>query len=413
LSTLAALILKSPISQITYGIEEEFFLIDPDTRNLLPSVPKQFMDACRFRFGDRVQNEMQQAQVEIATPILHSPESAREALIELRLGVDRIARPLGMHLLASGTHPMAAWNDQTHTAEPRYDQLMDDFQIIGRRNLLCGLHVHVAVPQDVDRVALMNRLMPWIPIFLALSTSSPFWNGRRTGLLSYRQAAYDEWPRSGIPDAFDDEAQYADFIKLLTRCGALDDGSFLWWAIRPSVRYPTLELRIADACTRIDDSLAIAAAFRCLVRAHIRCPKLGRTQTPLTRRIIDENRWRAKRYGTQADFIDERSRSPVALVDALRRMIALIAPDAEAFRCEEEIRHLEAIPVLGTSAHSQLEIYRGQRDQGKARDPALRKVIDWLRDTTVADCHSCSKEFATRRAQGSLGALGSLGAANA
>ena len=190
-------------------------------------------------------------------------------------------------------------------------------------------------------------------------------------------------------------------------------GSFVWWAIRPSARYPTLELRIADACTRIDDALAIATAFRCLVLAHIRCPALGRTRTQLTRRIIDENRWRAKRYGTQAEFIDEGSRSPIAFAEALQRMIVLIAPDAEAFRCDEEIRHLEAIPALGTSAHAQLEVYRSERDRCQARDPALRKVVDWLRETTVADCLSTRKDFATRRDHGALGASGASGAANA
>lgn len=399
--------MKEPRAHFTYGIEEEFFLVDPESRDLVACVPKHFMRACQLRFGDQVQHEMQRSQVEIATPILDSSAMARDALAELRVGVGQIAESMDMRLVASGTHPLAAWNAHKHTAEPRYDQLIDDFQIVGRRNLLCGLHVHVAVPPGVDRVKLMNRLMPWIPIFLALSTSSPFWNSHRTGLLSYRQAAYDEWPRSGIPDAFDDEAQYASFIELLTRCEALDDGSFLWWAIRPSARFPTLELRIADACTRIDDALAISAAFRCLVRAHVRYPALGESQTPVTRRIIDENRWRAKRYGTQAAFIDEQSRSLVAFEDVLQKMLELIRPDAQALRCEREIRELAAIPRRGTSAHAQLDIYRRHRDQCQTRDEALKQVVDWLSETTAAgDASDC-------RRIGEFFGQDSLGAANA
>ncbi|MFA6985209.1 MAG: carboxylate-amine ligase [Arenimonas sp.] len=396
--------MTDPRAQFTYGIEEEFFLVDPETRDLAERVPQHFMRACQLRFGDQVQYEMQRSQVEIATPVLDSSATAREALAELRSGVSQLAEPMAMRLVASGTHPLAAWNAQKHTAEPRYEQLIDDFQIVGRRNLVCGLHVHVAVPEGVDRVQLMNRLMPWIPTFLALSTSSPFWNSRRTGLLSYRQAAYDEWPRSGIPDAFDNEAQYASFIDLLTRCEALDDGSSLWWAIRPSARFPTLELRIADSCTRMEDSLAIAAAFRCLVRAHVRCPALGEAQSPVTRRIIDENRWRAKRYGTQAAFIDERSRSLVAFADVLQQMLALIGPDADALRCESEIRQLAAICRRGTSAHAQLDIYRQHRDLCKTRYEALRNVVDWLIEGTAADSQSESRKSSACFDQDSLGA---------
>jgi len=370
---------------LTYGIEEEFFLVDPRSRDLVAAVPKQFAGACRYRFGDRVQEEMHRSQVETATPVLHTADMAREALTELRSGVHRIAYNMGMMLVAAGTHPLAAWGDHSHTAKPRYDRLIDDFQMVGRRNLLCGLHVHVGVPESIDRIELMNRLMPWVPLFLAFSTSSPFWNQRRTGLLSYRQAAYDEWPRTGIPDALKDESEYSAFVALLTRCEALLDGSFLWWVIRPSARYPTLELRIADACTHIEDSLALAATFRCLVRAHIRCPALGQARTPLTRRLIDENRWRAKRYGTQSLFIDEPSASQVTMGDMLRQLFELVAPDAEALGCEGEVHHLASILNRGSSAHAQLALYRHHRGRDASRQEALIQVVDWLADTTAAE----------------------------
>jgi carboxylate-amine ligase len=370
--------------ELSYGIEEEFFLVDRATRDLARNIPASFLRACRLALGERVGEELLQPQVEIATPILHDAAQARESLGLLRDEVARVAGRYDLALVAAGTHPFGAWEDQRHTDKDRYDRLIEDFQIVGRRNLFCGLHVHVGVPEGHDRVALMNRLMPWVPMFLALSTSSPFWNGQRTGLLSYRQAAYDEWPRSGIPDAFTNEREYDAFVRLLASCGALRDGSFLWWSVRPSARFPTLELRIADACTRIEDSLAIAAAFRCLVRAHLRQPTLGSGCTPITRRVIEENRWRAKRYGTDAEIIDEAAGTARGFLDALEAMLALIAPDAEALRCEREITHLRSIVRHGTSAHRQLAVYRNARNHLRSRQDALGGVVDWLIGSTAS-----------------------------
>jgi carboxylate-amine ligase len=369
---------------LTYGIEEEFFLIDAATRALVRTQPPGFLRECRLRLPDRVGEEMQQAQVELVTPVLASTAQARETLVDLRARLSGIAERHGMALVASGTHPLGDWRAQRHTDKPRYDRLIDEFQIVGRRNLVNGLHVHVGIPAGTDRVALMNRLMPWAPVFLALSTSSPFWNRRNSGLYSYRQAAYDEWPRSGIPDAFEDQAEYDDFVALLARCGSLRDGSFLWWAIRPSARFPTLELRIADACTRVDDALALAAAFRCLVRAHLRQEELGKRRTAMTRRLIDENRWRAKRHGTAASFIDEQAQAPVPFAQVLDGMLDLIAPDAQALQCESEVARLRAIVREGTSAHAQLALYRARRDRCRSREDALADVVDWLREATRA-----------------------------
>ena len=367
---------------LSYGIEEEFFVVDRATRDLAERIPASFLRACRLALGERVGEELLQPQIETATPILHDATQARESLGLLREEVASIASRYGLGLVAAGTHPFGAWEDQRTTDKDRYARLIDDFQIVGRRNLFCGLHVHVGVPEGHDRVVLMNRLMPWVPMFLALSTSSPFWNGKRTGLLSYRQAAYDEWPRSGIPDAFTNEREYDGFVRLLASCGALRDGSYLWWSVRPSARFPTLELRISDACTRVEDSLAIAAAFRCLVRAHLRQPDLGAASSPISRRVIEENRWRAKRYGTDAEIIDEAAGTARGFLDALEAMLALIAPDAEALGCEREVAHLRTIVRDGTSAHRQLTVYRGERNRCRTREEALGGVVDWLVGTT-------------------------------
>jgi carboxylate-amine ligase len=370
---------------LSFGIEEEYFLVDPRTRNAVARVPRHFLKACRKRLGSAIAPELLQSQIEIATPVLRDDAQARQVLCELRRGLADVARALGYRLLAAGTHPLAAWTEQRSTAKPRYEQLLDDFQIVGRRNVFCGLHVHVGIPPDEDRVRLMNRAMRWLPLFLALSTSSPFWNRQRTGLLSYRQAAYDEWPRTGIPDRFEDQVDYDAFAARLQRAGAIRDASYLWWAIRPSLRWPTLELRIADCCTRVDDALAIAALYRCLLRLLLRRPEVGTAWHGHTRRLIDENRWRAKRHGMEAGFIDEDTgvvRPATAWLDELR---TLVAEDARALGCVDNLRRLGTVVARGTSAHEQLAVYAERRGAGLPRSEALREVVDHLLDATQSE----------------------------
>ena len=366
----------------TFGIEEEFFLANPRTRGAVARVPKTLVESCKRRFGERIEHEMMQSQVETSTPICRDVGEAREWLVALRRGVAEACEEHGLTVLAAGTHPLGEWREHQHTDTPRYDQLIDDFQIVGRRNLLCGLHVHVEPPPGIDRVDVMNRLMHWLPMFLALSASSPFWHRQRTGLLSYRQAAYDEWPRTGIPDFFAGEAEYGAFVEMLVAAGSIRDASQLWWAIRPATKFPTLELRIADSCTELDDALALAVLFRALVRATVRDPAVGRVRSGLTRRLIDENRWRAKRYGPQAGWIDVHSGREVAFREALEQLLALVGEDAEALDCADCAVNVRAILARGTSAERQLAVYHARREDGAARVDALRAVVDWLVATT-------------------------------
>lgn len=362
----------------TFGIEEEFFLTRPKSRALAVEVPHSFVSACKRQFGDAIAPELLWSQIEVVSPIFAQHDQAREELVRLRRGVGEIAIRKGLRLVAAGTQPICAWGEQVETPKRRYRELMLDFQIVARRNVLCGLHVHVAVPPTVDRVMLMNRVMRWLPIFLALSTSSPFWNRSNTGLLSYRQAAYDEWPRTGIPDHFRDEAEYARMVELLAAGGAVKDASYLWWAIRPALRYPTLELRICDACTRIEDSLAIAALYRCLVRLLIRRPELSADWSPHTRRIIDENRWRAKRLGIDAELLSEDGGPARPLRAVTQALMEDVADDARVFGCAAELLHIGTLLNQGTSAHAQLKVYQDARAQGDSQARAIRAVVDWL-----------------------------------
>ena len=362
----------------TFGIEEEFFLVNARTRGLMARVPKTYLKACRKRLGDVVAPELLQSQVEIATPILHDFDEAAATLDACRAGLAEVAEGMNYRLVAAGTHPSSHWAQLEATEKPRYARLMADFGIVGRRNVLCGLHVHVAVPPGVDRVIVMNGVMRWLPVFLALSTSSPFWNRHLTGLLSYRQVAYDEWPRTGIPEFFRDQADYDAFVARLVAAGTMRDASFLWWAIRPALRYPTLELRIADACTRAEDTLIIAALYRCLVRALVRDPSLAVPHDAHTRRLIDENRWRAKRDGMEAQFIDERDGGVRPLTAWLDELMAITAPDRAALGADRVLGRLPTLLSRGSSAHAQLQAYEQARDGGASHDEALRAVVDWL-----------------------------------
>ena len=366
-----------------FGIEEEFFVSCPQTGALMNCEGPELIDAARRKLGAAVTCEMLQSQIEIVSPILQHAAEADLVMRRLRRSLADVVDDMGWRLIAAGTHPLGVWHEQRVTNTARYEGLMHDFQIVGRRNLVCGLHVHVAVPDGVDRIHIMNRAVRWVPLFLALSTSSPFWNGRATGLLSYRQTLYDEWPRSGLPDFFESECDYNAFVTRLRDADAIRDAGQLWWAIRPAVNFPTLELRVTDACTRVEDSLAIAALFRCLVAALVDDPGLGAQRTTHTRRIVDENRWRAKRDGISARFIAQASSSEISVAEMLRGLLAVMTDQIEELECGQALDTLWDILDRGTSAHEQLRIYDERRRRGDEPDKALMAVLKWLEQSTV------------------------------
>src|SRR5688572_10562859 len=366
-----------------FGMEEEYFLIDAATGALGTPALEDLMRDARAKLGDVVTSELLQSQIEIASPILHSPDEAREVMFRTRHTLSEVVAEHGLNIIAASTHPFGIWQDQLITEKRRYDQLMSDFRIISQRNLVCSLHIHVGIPEGVDRVEVMNRAMHWLPLFLALSTSSPFWNHRVTGLLSYRQALYDEWPRSGIPDFFLDEADYKAFVDRMQAAGAIADSTHLWWAIRPALLYPTLELRISDVCTRLDDALAIAALYRCLIATLLTNPEMGKARSTHTRRLIDENRWRAKRDGIKAEFILETSNEVVPVADLVATLQTECSEQIDRLKCAAALAPLDRILAEGTSAHQQLKIYNDSRAAGDENPEALAKVIEWLKETTL------------------------------
>jgi carboxylate-amine ligase len=367
----------------TFGIEEEYFLIRRNARRLR-HMPRAFFDECVQTLGERFGSEMLQTQVEVQTTVHHSPAEALADLTEMRGRLGEIAERHGLAIIAAGTHPLGFWRGQRSTDKPHYDQVMDELQMLGQRNLLCGLHVHVQPEQQASRISLLSRLQPFLPLLLALSTSSPFWMGHPTGLMGYRQTAYQEIPRSGLPPLFQRESEYNEYVLRLTRGGAIKNASFLWWALRPSLAFPTMELRVTDCCTDLRDALAIAQLFRCLVRHLERRPDLHRTLDAGGQAVIAENLWRAQRYGFDAGLIDLSSNSLVSVRETLHSTLDALADDIQALECRSQIERLWTIMAEGSSAHRQLTLYREQRTLGRNRTEALQAVVDWLAEASVA-----------------------------
>lgn len=362
-----------------FGIEEEYFLSDTKTGEVPAETPDSLFQAAAFGAPGHIGREFLQAQIEVATEPHYNIDDARLELRQLRLNAAAAAAEHGLAILACGTHPLASWRDSVQTPKDRYDKVMDDLQMIGQRNMLCGMHVHVEFPDPDRRIDVMMRMLPYLPLFIALAASSPFWQRRPTGLKGYRLAAYDELPRTGLPELFRTAAEYDAYVDAMVRSGAMADASHLWWAVRPSVKYPTLELRAPDCCTRLDDSVAIAALYRSLARFLYRHPTHNAEIDVADRAIAVENKWRAQRYGSQGSFVTRAG--AVGIAQMLDRVIGLVGPDAQALGCAEQVGSCRAIVVEGTSADAQVRIFTENQHDGA--EIALQRVVRWIRDATL------------------------------
>jgi glutamate---cysteine ligase / carboxylate-amine ligase len=371
------------IGTFRFGIEEEYFLVDIKTKAIAPRVPKALFAAVKKSTRGRGKCEFLQQQLEVATEPHVEMAKAHAELRQLRHAVDCAVASHGLGIIAAGTHPTAAWTKTQQTEAERYNNVMHDLQMIGRRNMLCGMHVHVELPDLDARVDVMKRMLPYLPIFIALATSSPFWQSQRTGLLGYRLAAYDELPRTGVPELFRTTEEYESYVDALVRARVIPDASYLWWAMRPSTVHPTLELRAPDCCTRLDDTIAIAALYRTLVCRVFLNPGLNAKLNSVSRAIVVENKWRAQRYGIRGTFVDEVGRRAVPLTSWLDQVIDEASEDAAALGCLDEIEHCRAIVANGTSADVQLAVYQRARREGAEREEALAAVGEWLVQATL------------------------------
>jgi glutamate---cysteine ligase / carboxylate-amine ligase len=371
------------IGNYAFGIEEEFFLSCAGARRPAQRLTRRFHDDLELALKGSVRHEMLQSQIEMATQPMIDMGEALEVLSGQRLRLAAVAADHGLRAIAAGTHPIARWEAQKPSPRRRYHQLMDALQMLGSRNIVCGLHVHVSLPDPGARVDVMRRLIPFLPLFLALSTSSPFWQGRRTGLMGYRLAAYDELPRTGLPELFGDESEYRRYVDALVASGAVPDETHIWWAVRPSAKYPTLELRIADSCTTARDAIAIAALYRCIVRRLVSEPALNRDIGPVERAVAIENKWIAQRHGIRGAFIDPASRSLRPVREMVDDVMDMVAADARALDCEAEIGGLRDILDGGTSACRQIARHDDAKARGMTEAEALADVVDWLAETTA------------------------------
>lgn len=366
----------------TFGLEEEYFLVRRNRRRLR-HMPRTFFQRCHDALGDQVGSELLQTQVEVQTRVHHDASDALADLRHLRGTIGRIAAEQGLAILAAGTHPMGVWRDQRSTDKPHYDRVMEQLQMLGHRNLVCGLHVHVQPANPASRIDLLRRVQPFLPLLLALSTSSPFWLGHPTGLMGYRQTAYQEIPRTGLPPLFADQAAYDRYVARMMQSGTIEDASFLWWAVRPSLKFPTVELRVPDCCTDVEDALALAQLFRCVVRHLERHPERHAGLDAGVQAIIAENLWRAQRHGYDAGLIDLASGRLAPVSEMLRNTQDALEEDIVALQAEAAFARLWRILEHGTSAHRQLAIYRDQVRAGEGRMNALQAVVDWLAEASV------------------------------
>ena len=368
----------------TIGIEEEYLLVDKETRALIIEPPETLISECEELLGEQVTSELLRSQIEIGTRVCKTVAEARDELVRLRSGVVEVAGRHGLAPIAASTHPFSRWTDQKHTAKERYDSLTMEMQAAARRLVICGMHVHVGIDDDTLRIDLMNQMSYILPHLLAMSCSSPFWDGRDTGLKSYRLTIFDALPRTGLPERFQSYAEFSRHVDILINAGLIQDSSKIWWDLRPSSRYPTLETRIMDVCTYLDDAVSIAALLQCWTRFlyRLRCQnQRWRIYSPM---LVRENRWRAMRYSFDEGLIDFAKGSIVPYAELLEEIFELTAEDAAALQCEKEVAGVRNILSRGTSAHRQLAAWHEAQSAGKDEKECLIAVVDRLVEDTKA-----------------------------
>jgi carboxylate-amine ligase len=371
----------------TLGIEEEYLLVDTFSRDLATELPKDLLADCEAalaEIGGQVGPEFMRSQIEVGTRVCRTIKEARSELAQLRSAVARCAARYGLAPIAASTHPFADWDTQQHTDKERYNVLAADLQMIARRMLISGMHVHIGIEDEDLRIDIMNQASYFLPHLLALSTSSPFWRGRLTGLKSYRMSIFDALPRTGLPESFSSFAEYQRTVRLLVEAKLIEDGTKIWWDLRPSARFPTLEMRITDICPLLDDGIAVAALFRCLCRMFYRLRRLNQRWRSYSHFLILENRWRAQRYGTSDRLIDFGKSELVAFPELLEEILDLIREDAEKFDCVQEVEHCRTILRRGTSAERQIAVYQTAIGAGATHSAALQAVVDSLIADTIA-----------------------------
>ena len=369
----------------TLGLEEEYLLVDLATRDLVSDPPPELLQRCIAETDGRVSPEFLRSQLEVKTSVCGSVSAMRRELGSLRRKVCEISARYGIAPVAVSTHPFArAPHRPPHTDHERYADIAREVQGGARRMLICGMHVHIGLEDDELRVDVMNQLTYFVPHLLALSCSSPFWEGEDMGMQSFRLMLLSSLPRTGLPEHFDSYGEFRRHLDALVRNGLIEDTTKIWWDIRPSSRYPTLETRVFDCCTHLDDAVCLAALNLSVVRMLYRLRRENKSWRRYPRMLIAENRWRAMRFGSDGSLLDLARGELVPFNELVEELLSIIRDDAVALGCLAEAEHARVILKRGTSAHQQQDVYQMARRQGATDNEALSAVVGWLAKTTGA-----------------------------
>ena len=367
----------------TLGIEEEFQLIDPLTRELRSHI-QQIIEGGKIILKEQLKAELHQSSVELATSICNDARAAREEAIRLRSGLAALAETQGLKIASAGTHPFSHWMDQLITRHDRYATVVEDMQQIARACLVFGLHVHVGIPDREEAIDVMNQARYFLPHLYALSVNSPFWLGQNTGLKAYRQMIFERFPRTGIPDAFDSLSEYKDYLELLVSTNCIDNAKKIWWDIRLHPFFNTIEFRICDAQSRVDDTIALAALMQTIVVKLIKLRRQNVTFRSYPRRLIDENRWRAGRYGLDGKLIDFGRKREMEERELLHEMLQFLAEEVEELGNQREIEHIERVIREGTGADRQLAVWERTQDMKAVVDQIVAETNEGLAEPSLS-----------------------------
>jgi carboxylate-amine ligase len=365
------------MEKFTLGIEEEYMVVDPESRELT-SHDQKIVEIAQRVLNDQVKAEMHQAVVEVGTGVCNNIQDASQDIRKLRSTVCEIARSLGLRIGASGTHPFSHWSKQLITPNPRYDAIVNEMQEAARSNLIFGLHVHVGVSDKNMAIHIVNTIRYFLPHVYALSCNSPFWEGRNTGFKSFRTKVFDKFPRTGLPDYFNDWDDFKNYVNLLIKTGCIDNAKKIWWDVRVHPFFDTIEFRICDVPMRVEETIAITALFQALVVKLYKLRTQNMSFIVYTRALINENKWRACRYGIDGKLIDFGKQAEVETRALIEELLEFIDDVVDELGSREAINYVRTMLQIGTGADRQLAVFQSAGN--------LESVVDYIVDETVKNC---------------------------
>jgi glutamate---cysteine ligase / carboxylate-amine ligase len=367
------------------GIQEEYLLVNLDSRDVDENPPQALLEECTRRSGGQVSPRFLRSQLEASTQVCRSIAEARADLASLRAIIAQVAGSYRRAPIAASTHPFAKATRQIPTEREQFFALANEMQGAARRIMICGMRVHVGIDDDDLRVDLMNQLTYFVPHLLALSCSSPYWDGERSGLMSFRMTLFSSLPRTGLPERFASYAELKRNLDMLVRNGMIEHAGKMWWDVRPDSLHPALETRVMDTCTSLDDAVSLAALIVSLMRRLYRLKLANRSWRLYPNMLIAENRWRAMRYSIDGELLDLARGELVAFPQLVNELIELVQQDAGELGCLRELEHLKTILERGTSAHRQIQTFEEARKAGASEREALQAVVDFLIRETQAN----------------------------